>query len=136
MPPIHARELFGESPVDWPAGTYVPFSLPEGVEICHTGVEPPRIWIITAGTAVVSETDDTRKRRNVEPDEVLGLTETLAGLPSTTTILTSSPCEGRSIGLEELAALFQARPELAVRMLSVLSRVYVSTYRRLIDMRL
>ena len=132
-PPLYEAELFGDCNGECYSAAFEPFAFREGTEVFRRGGSPARVWILTSGRGVLNGTAEGKPGRRVEPGEIVGLTESLADMPYMSTFRTSSACEGRSIGREEFEIWLQARPQLALKVLNVLSRNYLSTFRRLAD---
>lgn len=100
------------------------------------GHAPAKVWIIEEGRAVLTiPTTPGRKPldRLIKPGDILGITETLAGVPFRTTLRTLTPCSFQVLEHDSLVRFLRGRPELQRQLLDALAEDYVDALQQLAD---
>lgn len=95
----------------------------KGVRFFSTGDVPRCVYILRKGNAQLFLKDESKNiyfARLIEPNEILGLTETIVDLPYQTSAKTITSCICECIGHEALIRLLQNEPELCFRLVRML----------------
>jgi CRP-like cAMP-binding protein len=96
---------------------------PKGIFICKTGNMPHGVYILFQGQAQLNisiEPNEKNVIRPVEPNEIIGLTETLANLPFKTNILTITPCIFEFIESDAFLHFLHDESEICFRLVQLL----------------
>lgn len=99
-------------------------AFPEGFPIYRAGEVPPGIYILLEGDAHFFRRTETGKKniiRRIEPQEIIGLTETLADFPCKINAETVSPCVFELIESADLLRYLRAEPEVCFRLTQILA---------------
>ena len=95
--------------------------------VFEQGFAAADVWRLVSGMAVLSQYDASHEPsfvRMVRPGEILGLTETLAGLPYSATLRAVSSCVFNCMKQSDLVWLLHRRPRLRQRIVRVLAANY------------
>jgi CRP-like cAMP-binding protein len=97
--------------------------IPAGGRLCAEGGLACCLFILREGRAQWLVRDEAGRRqrlRPVEPSEIIGLTETLGGLPYEGEVEAITPCEIDSIPQPDFQALLEKDPQLSFRLVRLL----------------
>lgn len=106
--------------------------IPKGVVLFARGEMPRGIYMLVKGAAQLTanaELNNSHIVRSVEPNEVLGLTETIAGLPYKLLVKTNSPCVFEFIERQDFIQFLRREPDVCFRLLRMLGLNLQKTYR-------
>ena len=95
-----------------------------GEIIFNDGVVPREVLILREGTAEVFSKDaegKIRAMRPLEPGEVIGLTESIAGVPFKTSLRAVTDCRFESFEIREFIGLLRERDDLLLNLLQRLA---------------
>jgi CRP-like cAMP-binding protein len=112
-------------------------SFPEKVSICAVGDTPRGIYILLHGKAQYSRDTETGGKnvlRQIEPNEIVGLTETLAEVPCEINAETVTPCVFEFIESGDLLRFLRRQPDVCFRLAQLLADNLQKSYRNLADL--
>lgn len=104
---------------------------PEKVPVCAAGDVPKGVYILLRGKAQFSRNESGKKSvvRLLEPNEIIGLTETLAEVPCEINAETVTPCVFEFIEGKDLLKFLREDPEVCFRLARILADNLQKSYR-------
>lgn len=138
MPPLRSGDLFNELSYRGRQRLEGPFNLhyfSKNEVIYERNSATAAIWVLVSGRArvlIVNPFDGEIITREALPDEVFGLTETLASMQYMTTLIAGTVCVFQSIDHRELVKLLQQEQMFRMKLLRVLSEIHMIAYDKLV----
>ena len=128
--PFFAESLFcGLSPKTFETFSCIKQTrrFPKNVCVCKSENMPLCLYVLVEGEAQMSLNSifsDQKTVRQVEQNEILGLTENLSNLPYRVSVRTVSPCIFESIKREDFLEFIYYEPQICLQLLTILGKNY------------
>jgi CRP-like cAMP-binding protein len=108
----------------------------KGAIVSAAGEIPSGFYVLVEGQIKLrlkTESSGESVGRLIEPSEIFGLTETIAGVPSEMNAETITPCLCEYIAREDFVRFLQDEPELSFRLMSQLAVNLQKNYQRFVS---
>jgi CRP-like cAMP-binding protein len=109
---------------------------PAGSTIFDRETFPASVWIVISGKSRLTFPQGSHPRdrsRRIGPNDVCGLTETLAGVPFQATLKAVTDCTCRNLSGSALDEFLRSEPAICTALLGALARDYYKGYLKLLS---